>query len=231
MKLFLRLTIGGLFFGHGAQKLFGWFGGHGLDGTGQFFEALGMRPGRRNALAAGIAEAGGGAALAAGVAVPAAAAALTGTMLTAIHKVHLKNGPWVTDGGFEYNLVLIAAVLTLAETGPGPLALGGKRHGAGWALAAAAAGAAGAVGRAPARRGRARSPGGAGGADTGHRGRGAGRRLALIRAAASGKPGGVGHDCVVDIPRQPGRMLLIARANRGSLMYMSARARCSRTAS
>jgi putative oxidoreductase len=145
-RLFLRLAVGGLFVGHGTQKLFGWFGGHGLDGTGQFFESLGMRPGRRNALAAGLAEAGGGAALAAGVAVPAAAAALTGTMLTAVHRVHLKNGPWVSDGGFEYNLVLIAAVLTLAEVGPGPLALGGDRHGPGWAVAAAAAGAAGAVG-------------------------------------------------------------------------------------
>jgi putative oxidoreductase len=145
-RLFLRLAIGGLFVGHGTQKLFGWFGGHGLDGTSQAFESLGMRPGRRNALAAGLAEAGGGAALVAGAATPAAAAVLTGTMLTAIHKVHLKNGPWATDGGFEYNLVLIAAVLALAETGPGPLALGGDRHGSGWALAAAAAGAAGAVG-------------------------------------------------------------------------------------
>jgi len=83
-RLFLRLTIGGLFVGHGTQKLFGWFGGHGLDGTGQFFESLGMRPGRRNALAAGVAEAGGGAALAVGLATPLAASALTATMLTAI---------------------------------------------------------------------------------------------------------------------------------------------------
>ncbi len=136
MKLFLRLAVGLLFVGHGTQKLFGWFGGHGLEGTAQFFESLGMRPGRRNATAAGVAEAAGGAALAAGVAVPAAAAALTGTMLTAIHRVHLKNGPWISDGGFEYNLVLIAAVLALAD----------ESNGAGWALAAAGAGAAGAVG-------------------------------------------------------------------------------------
>jgi putative oxidoreductase len=145
-RLFLRLAVGGLFIGHGTQKLFGWFGGHGLDGTGQFFEGIGIRPGRESALAAGLAEAGGGAALVAGIATPAAAAALIGTMLTAIRTVHLKNGPWVSNGGYEYNLVLIAAVLALAEVGPGPLALGGDRHGPGWALAAAVAGAAGAAG-------------------------------------------------------------------------------------
>ncbi|HSO97617.1 MAG TPA: DoxX family protein [Solirubrobacteraceae bacterium] len=145
-RLFLRLAIGGLFVGHGTQKLFGWFGGHGLDGTGQFFESIGIRPGRQSALAAGLAETGGGAALLAGVATPAAAAALIGTMLTAIHRVHLKNGPWVSDGGYEYNLVLIAALLSLAEVGPGPLAFGGDQHGNGWALAAAAAGVAGAAG-------------------------------------------------------------------------------------
>lgn len=149
-RLLLRLVVGGLFFGHGTQKLFGWFGGHGPDGTGQFFETLGMRPGRRNALAAGAAEAGGGAAIALGFATPLAASALTATMLTAIHRVHLKNGPWSTNGGYEYNLVLIAAVLALTETGPGPLSLdairGAERKGSAWALAAAAAGIGGAAG-------------------------------------------------------------------------------------
>ncbi len=149
-RLFLRLTIGGLFVGHGTQKLFGWFGGHGLDGTGQFFESLGMAPGRRNAVAAGVAEAGGGAALALGLATPLAASALTATMLTAISRVHAKNGPWVSQGGYEYNLVLIAAVLALTEVGPGKLSLdaavGTERSGAGWAMAAAAVGVAGAVG-------------------------------------------------------------------------------------
>jgi putative oxidoreductase len=149
-RLLLRLTVGGFFFGHGTQKLFGWFGGHGIDATAQMFEGLGMRPGRRNALAAGVAEAGGGAALAAGFATPLAAGALTSVMLTAIHRVHLKNGPWVTSGGYEYNAVLIAAVLALAEVGPGELsldhALGRERTGLGWTLAAAAIGAAGAIG-------------------------------------------------------------------------------------
>jgi putative oxidoreductase len=149
-RLLLRLTVGGFFFGHGTQKLFGWFGGHGLDATAGMFDSLGMRPGRRNAVAAGVAEAGGGAALALGFATPLAAGTITSVMLTAIHRVHLKNGPWTTNGGFEYNAVLIAAVLALAEVGPGELsldhALGQERIGPGWALLAAAMGAAGAIG-------------------------------------------------------------------------------------
>jgi putative oxidoreductase len=149
-RLLLRVTVGGLFVGHGTQKLFGWFGGHGLDATANMFESIGMRPGNRNAIAAGVAEAGGGAALAAGFATPLAAATLTSVMLTAINRVHLKNGPWVTNGGYEYNAVLIAAVLALAEVGPGELsldhALGQERSGPGWAVLALALGIAGAVG-------------------------------------------------------------------------------------
>ena len=118
-RLILRAVVGGYFFGHGAQKLFGWFGGHGPDGTGQFFENLGLRPGKRHALAAGAAEAGGGTLVLLGAATPVGAAVLIATMLTAINRVHLRNGPWVTNGGYEYNLVLIATVLALAETGPG----------------------------------------------------------------------------------------------------------------
>jgi putative oxidoreductase len=149
-RLLLRLTVGGFFVGHGTQKLFGWFGGQGLDATAQGFEQLGMRPGRRNAIAAGLAEAGGGAALALGLATPLAASALTATMLTAVNRVHLKNGPWMANGGYEYNVVLIAAVVALAELGPGELsldrALGQERSGPKWALAALAAGALGAIG-------------------------------------------------------------------------------------
>ncbi len=149
-RLLLRLTVGGFFFGHGTQKLFGWFGGHGIEPTSQMFEGLGMRPGRRNAVAAGLAEAAGGAAIATGFATPIAAGALTSVMLTAIHRVHLKNGPWAAQGGYEYNVVLIAAVLALAEVGPGNVsfdhALGSERSGPGAALAAAAIGVIGAVG-------------------------------------------------------------------------------------
>ena len=149
-RLILRLIVGGYFVGHGTQKLFGWFGGYGPEGTGQFFESLGLRPGKRHALAAGAAEAGGGALLVAGAATPFAAAALTATMLTAINRVHLKNGPWVANQGYEYNLVLIAVALALAETGPGSPsideAIGAPWHGPKWAVRALVLGIIGAVG-------------------------------------------------------------------------------------
>ena len=119
-RLFLRGVVGPLFVGHGTQKLFGWFGGHGLDGTGGFFEKpRACGPGKRHATAAGAAEAVGGALLTLGALTPLAAAMITGTMITAIRKVHLAKGPWVTEGGYEYNLALIAAMTALAEAGPG----------------------------------------------------------------------------------------------------------------
>jgi len=149
-RLLLRLAVGGFFVGHGTQKLFGWFGGNGLEATAKGFEGLGLRPGRRNAIAAGMAEAGGGALLTVGLATPLAASVLTATMITAIETVHAKNGPWASNGGYEYNVVLIAAVLALAEVGPGSLSLDSaleREHtGAGWALTALGAGAAGALG-------------------------------------------------------------------------------------
>lgn len=146
-RLIARVTIGLLFFGHGAQKLFGWFGGGGIEGTSQAFESLGLRPGRRNAVAAGAAEAGGGLLFALGFATPAAAAALCSVMITAIKTVHWEKGVWVSAGGYEYNLVLLVTVFGLTESGPGPWsvdgALGKPRWGTAWALAALAAGAAG----------------------------------------------------------------------------------------
>ncbi len=149
-RLLLRLSVGGFFVGHGTQKLLGWFGGHGLQATAAGFEQLGLRPGKANAIAAGAAEAGGGALLALGLATPLAASAITATMLTAIKTVHAKNGPWLSNGGYEYNVVLIAAALILVEAGPGELsldaALGRERSGPGWALAALLAGGAGALG-------------------------------------------------------------------------------------
>jgi putative oxidoreductase len=145
----LRWVVGALFFGHGTQKLKGWFGGHGLDATAQFFESIGLRPGRRHATAAGAAEAGGGALLALGFLTPAAAAALIGVMITAIRKVHLKNGPWAANGGYEYNLTLIAVMLALADLGPGEFsldhALGIEVRGPLAALGALAGGVAGAT--------------------------------------------------------------------------------------
>ena len=149
-RLILRLIVGGYFVGHGTQKLFGWFGGHGPEGTGQFFESLGLRPGKRHAVAAGTAEVSGGALLVAGAATPVAASVLTATMLTAINRVHLKNGPWVANQGYEYNLVLIAVALALAETGPGSPsiddAIGAKWHGPKWAFRSLVLGILGAVG-------------------------------------------------------------------------------------
>lgn len=150
-RLLLRLILGGLFIGHGTQKLFGWFGGHGLEGTGQFFEgSLGLRPGKHHALAAGLSETGGGSLILLGAATPLASAALIATMLTAINRVHLKNGPWASDGGYEYNLLMIGAALALAETGPGSpsidAARGSEAHGSGWALLALLLGFAGAAG-------------------------------------------------------------------------------------
>jgi putative oxidoreductase len=144
LVLIVRLLLGGLFIGHGTQKLLGWFGGYGPDGTGGFFESLGLRPGRQHAIAAGVSEVGGGTLLALGLATPAGAAAVTGVMTTAIRTVHQPNGPWVTDNGWEYPAVIIGAVLAITEVGPGPIsldaALGRERRGTGWALAALLAG-------------------------------------------------------------------------------------------
>jgi putative oxidoreductase len=144
-RFLARLVIGALFIGHGTQKLFGSFGGPGLEGTSGMMESLEMRPARRNAYAAGVAETGGGALLLAGLATPLACAALIGTMITAIRKVHLPNGPWAANGGYEYNVALIAALVALAEDGPGTLsldaALGMHRRGSRWGLFALLAGA------------------------------------------------------------------------------------------
>src|SRR5581483_4934150 len=122
-RLLMRITIGGYFMGHGLQKLVGWFGGQGPEGTGQFFEGVGLRPGRQQALAAGATETGGGALLALGLSTPAAVAALTAVIATAIRHVHWRNGPWNANQGYELNAVVVSALAALAETGPGPLSL------------------------------------------------------------------------------------------------------------
>ena len=137
-KLVLRVTLGGYFFGHGMQKLAGWFGGGGPEGTGEMFEQIGLRPGRENALLAGAAEAGGGSLLALGLFTPAAVSMLSGVMTNAIRHVHRQNGLWVTDGGIEY-----------PAGGPGRFsldeALGIRLRGPFVAAIAMGAGAAGAV--------------------------------------------------------------------------------------
>lgn len=146
-RLVVRSTIGALLVGHGLQKLTGSFGGHGIEGTGQFLESVGLRPGRRQAVMAGTAETAGGAMLILGFQTPLAIAAISGVMFTAIRTVHLKNGPWAANGGYEYNAVILAAVAALAETGPGPISVdalrGRERRGTRWAIAALGAGAIG----------------------------------------------------------------------------------------
>lgn len=116
-RLIPRAIVGGYFIGHGVQKLFGVLGGHGIEGTAAHFESIGLKPGKENAIAAGVAETGGGALLALGLFTPVAGAALVGAMITAVRTVHLEKGPWLADGGFEYNLVLIAAVLAIVDAG------------------------------------------------------------------------------------------------------------------
>lgn len=128
----LRTVIGALFMGHGLQKLAGWFGGHGLAATGGAFEQMGLRPGKVHATVAGVAETAGGALLVAGKATPLGAMMLTGTMATAVEKVHLSKGVWAQDGGFEYHAVLVAAMFAIAA-----------EEGLGWAAAELAAGVAG----------------------------------------------------------------------------------------
>jgi putative oxidoreductase len=159
--LILRIVVGGLLVGHGAQKLFGAFGGHGLEGTAAFFENLGLRPGYTHATAAGLGEATAGILLILGLLTPLAAALVIAVMVTAILTVHGTNGPWVTENGYEYNAVLIAAAFALAAVGPGKWSLDDALNldiaGAGWALAAFAAGVIGGCHRAP-----ERHPGGVG---------------------------------------------------------------------
>ena len=96
-KVALRGTVGPLMVGHGTQKLFGWFGGPGPDATGGFFENLGLRPGKRHAVAAGVSETVGGVLLTLGALTPVASGIISGTMITAIRKVHAREGP-VGDG-------------------------------------------------------------------------------------------------------------------------------------
>src|SRR6266850_7868142 len=138
--LLLRLAVGLTLAAHGAQKLFGWFGGGGLDAAGQAFEMLGFQPGRRHALMAGLVEAGGGLFLALGFLTPIAAALVFSVMLVATMSVHFKHGFFNTSGGYEYDLVLGVAGLTLAFTGPGSLSLdvmlGLSVSGGSWGVAA-----------------------------------------------------------------------------------------------
>ena len=144
-RLLLRLTIGGTFVVHGTQKLFGWFEGYGPDGTGEFFESLGLRPGRRNAIAAGATETSCGILIALGLATPLAAAGLSSVMITALRTAIWNEGIKPATG--EHEVLLAVAALALTETGPGAPSLDSALeldcNGPAWMLVALGAGAAG----------------------------------------------------------------------------------------
>lgn len=117
--LIIRLVFGLSFAAHGTQKLFGWFGGYGIAGTGGWMESIGLKPGKTMAALAGLGELVGGLLFAAGYLTPVAAFLITATMLVAIVKVHGSKGYWATNGGYELNLAIIAAAIAIALTGPG----------------------------------------------------------------------------------------------------------------
>ena len=136
--LLIRLAVGLTLAAHGTQKLFGWFGGHGLAGTGGFMAQLGFHPGRRAALLAGLGEASGGLLLALGAATPLAAAIIVGVMVTAIVSVHLEKGFFNHNGGYELPLLLAVTSLGVVLTGPGRASVDGRLGhtyaGPAWAL-------------------------------------------------------------------------------------------------
>ncbi|ABS04635.1 putative oxidoreductase [Kineococcus radiotolerans] len=120
--LALRLGVGGTLVAHGAQKLFGAFGGGGIEGTAGAMHAMGFRPGKRNAVLAGASEAGGGALLVLGLATPVGGASAAAAMVAAAF-VHKPNGFFTTSGGFEYPAVLGLVSAALAVSGPGRFSL------------------------------------------------------------------------------------------------------------
>ncbi|WP_346350920.1 DoxX family protein [Oceanimonas sp. AH20CE76] len=122
-SLVLRIPVGLILAAHGAQKLFGWFGGHGLEGTGQWLASIGLTPGYLMAMLAGSAEFFGGIALLLGLLTCPAALVSAFTMLVAIFSVHIDNGLFVSNNGYEYALTLLAATLALAIQGAGRLSL------------------------------------------------------------------------------------------------------------
>ena len=143
--LVLRLFFGLLLVGHGSQKLFGLFGGPGLDGAGGFFQALGFRPGKPMAIVAGTSEAGAGLLLVLGLLTPLASAAVIGTLVVA-GSVHWAAGLWAQNGGFEMPLLYVTAAAALAFTGPGVYSLDNALGlhalaGFGWGVAAVVVGA------------------------------------------------------------------------------------------
>ena len=121
--LVLRVPVGLTLAAHGAQKLFGWFGGYGLEGTGQWLASIGLGPGYLMALLSGGAEFFGGLALVLGLLTRPAALVSAFTMLVAMFAVHIGNGLFMSNNGYEYALTLFAVTLALAIQGGGRFAL------------------------------------------------------------------------------------------------------------
>ncbi|WP_252314809.1 DoxX family protein [Sinobaca sp. H24] len=121
--LIIRIVVGLYFAAHGAQKAFGWFGGGGPEGTGAFFEQIGIKPGKPMALLAGLGEFVGGILFILGLFTPLAAVLIIVPMIVAIVTVTRKNGLFSDKGGIEYNVVLIAVALGIALMGPGSVSL------------------------------------------------------------------------------------------------------------
>ena len=121
--LVLRLVTGGLLAGHGAQKLFGWFGGPGLQGTSGWLASLRLMPPRPWAMLAGLSEFGGGLLTVLGLLNPIGPIVATGVMITAWVKVHIGKPIWVTEGGAELPLTNIAVLTAIAIRGPGKISV------------------------------------------------------------------------------------------------------------
>ena len=115
----LRLIAGIIFSAHGAQKLFAWFGGYGLDGTGQWMDSIGLSPGYLMALMAGSAEFFGGLFLIAGFLMRPTSFVLAITMVVAIFTVHIDNGLFMSNNGYEFGLSLLAITIALFIQGGG----------------------------------------------------------------------------------------------------------------
>ncbi|CAM2934528.1 DoxX family protein [Vibrio mytili] len=121
--LALRIPIGIIFMAHGSQKLFGWFGGYGLEGTGQWLDSIGLGPGILMAFLAGSGEFFGGLLLLLGLLTRPAAAVTAFTMVVAIFSVHFENGLFLSNNGYEFGLALLAASVSLAFSGAGKVGL------------------------------------------------------------------------------------------------------------
>jgi putative oxidoreductase len=141
--LLMRVVLGAIMAAHGAQKLFGWFGGFGIAGTAGWLKSMGFKQPRLYATVNGLGEFGGGLLLALGFLTPLGAAAVAGVMFVAIATVHWSKGFFNSSGGYEFNLLIVATSIALAITGPGTISLdnlvGWNLAGPKWGLAVLAA--------------------------------------------------------------------------------------------